>query len=82
MDDAMAALELALRYSPEPKYPYVYYYMSEAQRRGQRLEQSYYYLKEAAALDTLIYEVYKDLSVAQHVHRQARPLLRSALRSD
>lgn len=59
--EALATLDLALKYSPQPVSPYVYYYMSEANRKLGNLQSSYNCLKQAAAVDTLAYEVYKDL---------------------
>lgn len=59
--EALAILDMALKYSPQPVYPYVYYYMSEANRKLGNLQASYNDLKQAAAIDTLTYEVYKDL---------------------
>lgn len=59
--EALAALDQALKYSPQPVSPYVYYYMSEANRHLGNLQASYNSLKQAAAIDTLAFEIYKDL---------------------
>ena len=59
--EALGFLDLALKYSPQPVFPYVYYYMSEANRKLGNVAASYNFLKRAAAEDTLAYEVYKDL---------------------
>jgi hypothetical protein len=58
---ALAAFDVALKYSPEPVYPYLYYYMATAQRHAGNVKESYLLLKKAAEIDTLSYEVYKDL---------------------
>lgn len=65
--EAMAALDRALKYCPEEYYPYLYYFMSDARRKLGDLEASYEYLKQAAALDTLVYEVYKDLYLFEYL---------------
>ena len=63
---AFGALDLALKYCPEPKYPYIYYYMSEAQRKMGKIEPSYKLLKYAAAMDSVLYEVDKDLYLYEY----------------
>lgn len=59
--EALALLDAALKYCPKPVSPYIYYYMSEANRFMGNFEASYNYLKQAASYDTLAYEIYKDL---------------------
>ncbi len=58
---ALGFLDLALKYSPKPTFPYVYYYLSEANRKLGNIKASYNYLRQAVAQDTLTYEIYKDL---------------------
>ncbi len=64
--EALSLLDIALQYSPQPVFPYVYYYMSEANRKLGNLQASYNCLKQAAAADTLCYEVYKDLYLYEY----------------
>jgi hypothetical protein len=64
--EALAALDLALKNSPQPVYGYLYYYLSEANRKMGNLKASYKYLKLGAAADTLTYEIYKDLYLYEY----------------
>ena len=64
---AGAAFDSAAMYCPQPTYPYLYYYMSEAQRKTGNIELSYQYLKQAAAMDSLVYEVDKDLYLYEYM---------------
>ncbi len=59
--EALAAYEQAILHGPNPPYPYVFYYLSEVFRQQGKPEASYNALKKGAALDTLAYEIYKDL---------------------
>jgi len=59
--EALEYLEEALRLSPDPVFPYVYYFISEAHRNLGNIEASYKWLRRAASEDTLCYEIYKDL---------------------
>jgi hypothetical protein len=63
---ALTALNEAMKYSPQPTYPYLYYYIAEANRKLGKFQVSYKILKQAAELDTLVYEVYKDLYLYEY----------------
>ncbi len=58
---ALAAYEQAVKHGPNPPYPYVFYYVSEVLRQQGNPEAAYAALKKGAELDTLVYEIYKDL---------------------
>lgn len=58
---ALAAYEQAVKYGPNPPYPYIFYYIAEVFRQQNRPEPAYAALKKGAELDTLVYEIYKDL---------------------
>jgi hypothetical protein len=47
--------------SPEPKYPYLYYYIAYALSRANYLQPAYNILTELAARDTLVCQTYIDL---------------------
>ena len=58
---ALKAFQTALSYSPEPKFPYLFYYISIAQRNLGQIEASYRSLQEVVRLDERVYEGHKDL---------------------
>lgn len=58
---ALRAFQTALIYSPEPKFPYLYYYIAIAQRSLGQIEASYQSLKEVIRLDDRVYEGHKEL---------------------
>lgn len=58
---ALAAFRQALRYSPQPEYPYVHYYMAIAQQSLGDIEASYRSLQKVVQLDDRVYEGHKDL---------------------
>jgi tetratricopeptide (TPR) repeat protein len=61
--ETIANLEKALELCPEPKYPYLLYYIADSRRKMQDLQTSYFMLRQIAERDTLIYEVFKDLYI-------------------
>jgi tetratricopeptide (TPR) repeat protein len=71
-DSALASYQAALRHSPDPHYPYLYYFISEALQKKQRFEDSYEVLRRAAQIDTVTYEVYKDLYMYSYQLRDHR----------
>jgi len=58
---ALAAFRQTLRYSPQPEYPYVHYYMAIAQQSLGDIEASYRSLQKVIQLDDREYEGHKDL---------------------
>lgn len=58
---ALAAFRLALQYSPQPAFPYVYYYTALAQQFMGDIEASYRSLQEVVRLDDRVYEGHKEL---------------------
>jgi hypothetical protein len=78
---AMKALQTALTYSPEPKFPYLYYYISMAQRNMGQIEASYRSLQEVVRLDDRVYEGHKDLYHYEYLlgHQEAAQYHRSRI---
>jgi len=64
--EAISYIEKALELCPEPKYPYLLYYMANSIRKMEDFRTSYYMLRLIAQQDTLVYEVYKDLFVFEN----------------
>jgi arabinofuranosyltransferase len=64
---ALKAFQIALRYSPEPKFPYLYYYISIAQRSMGQIEASYRSLQEVVRLDDRVYEGHKELYLYEYL---------------
>jgi arabinofuranosyltransferase len=58
---ALAAFRQALQCSPQPAFPYVYYYMAIAQQNMGDIEASYRSLQETVRLDDRVYEGHKEL---------------------
>ncbi len=66
-DIAIRHFEKALQICPEPKYPYLYYLIADANRQKNDFETAYYMLNFVTRLDTLIFEAYKDLYLYEKV---------------
>jgi hypothetical protein len=63
---ALTTFDSALVYSPEPKYPYLYYYMANSHLHLNDIPRSYEMLKISVASDTLVYESLKDLYLYEY----------------
>ncbi len=58
---ALKSYEQAIMNGPNPPYPYIFYYVAEVLRQDGKPEAAYRALRKGAELDTLVYEIYKDL---------------------
>ena len=60
-EESISNLKRAIDLCPEPKYPYLYYYISDAYRQMGDLQTAYNLLNTLVEHDTLVFEAYKDL---------------------
>jgi len=62
-EKAKSIFENAIRYSPKPVYPYIYYYLGEVARNQQDLPEAYKQNQIASRMDSTLYLVERDLYI-------------------
>ncbi len=84
--EAISKFNKAIGLCPDPKFPYLYYYIADANRELYNLEIAYNILNKLVSIDTLVFEAYKDLYIfeyaildnsemAQHYHKKVNQLV-------
>ncbi len=85
-EESIAEFNKAIGLCPDPKFPYLYYYIADANRELYNLEIAYNILNKLISVDTLVFEAYKDLYIfeysildnqemAQYYHKKVSKLI-------